>query len=178
MHKSLKKQENSNRSCTLCNEAFESSKSYFNHIRQEHSTAEPLNFICHICCKAFAKSYILLKHLRIHEGIKYTCMLCPATFSYPEGLKRHEKIHDPNHWSKYQCDKCSNAYAEMRSLKNHMKTVHLNKPVERKFECEFCDMKCVTSEKLRIHVMTHTGEVHYLIKYIFTRIVMIFFSPF
>lgn len=78
------------KTCALCNEEFESRKAYWNHMRAQHKDFEPTDFICHVCSKSFTKNYILVKHMRIHEGKVHQCTKCPAKFLYPEGLKRFE----------------------------------------------------------------------------------------
>jgi hypothetical protein len=157
--KKSKRDEESDKTCSICCESFETRKAYFNHLRSVHNTIESSDYVCHVCSKTFSKNYILAKHMKIHSGIDYFCSLCPASFSYPEGLKRHEKIHDPSHLSKFQCDQCPNSYAERKSLKQHIMTVHLNKAKARNHRCEVCDMTFVTSNNLKRHVMKHTGEV-------------------
>jgi hypothetical protein len=145
--------------CLSCNESFDTGKAYYNHLRSVHDTIEASNYVCHVCSKTFSKNYILTKHMKIHSGVNYFCAFCPASFSYPEGLKRHEKIHDPSHLSKFQCDQCPNSYAERKSLKLHILTVHLNQTQERNFKCDVCGMRFITSNNLKKHLLKHTGEV-------------------
>lgn len=154
------KKSSASKTCTMgCNEEFETRKAFFNHMRLVHKTIDTTDFICHVCSKTFSQNYILMKHMKIHDDIVYNCSFCPASFAYPDGLKRHEKIHDPNHLTKYQCDRCSNSYAEMKSLKNHILAIHMQKSRERKFECVHCSYKSQTAGNLRKHIMKHTGEV-------------------
>ena len=147
------------KSCTICREVFESQKSLLEHHRTIHKTEETANFMCHVCSKTFSQSYVLKKHMRIHSDLKFSCKLCPATFSYIEGLKRHKSVHDPTHLTKYQCDRCTNAYAEMKSLKDHILTIHLKKSKARPHKCNECNMTFATLSNLKRHFMKHTGEV-------------------
>lgn len=112
----LKPIHESSKYCQQCDEPFQTRKAYFNHMRLVHKEIGSADFICHVCSKSFTKNYILLKHMRIHDGQQHSCHLCPAKFSYPEGLKRHIKVHDPAHMTRFQCDKCSNSYSAMKSL--------------------------------------------------------------
>lgn len=101
---------------------------------------------------------MLTKHLRVHEKPKYGCSRCPASFTFPENLKRHENIHDPDHYNRFQCDKCSKSYSELKALQHHIRYVHLNAVRERNFPCLQCDMKFYGANHLRQHTLKHTGE--------------------
>lgn len=152
-------QESSTTICKPCDMRFESIKEYLKHLRLEHEPSEPSRYICHVCSKTFPKKYSLTKHLRLHDGINYKCPSCPSIFKYPEGTKKHMKIHDPTHWTRYRCDQCPKAYTELSTLKRHILAIHLNKPRERKHQCPYCEMKVHSSDRLQVHIKTHTGEV-------------------
>lgn len=154
-------EESIEKSCTICNAQFSTRKAYFNHLRTNHKDLEPTDFICHVCSKTFTKSYMLSKHMRVHEKRKYNCSQCPAAFAFPENLKRHENIHDPNHYRRYQCDRCSKSYSELKALHQHIRVIHLNVVRERNFRCPLpqCEMKFFAANHLRQHSLKHTGEV-------------------
>lgn len=149
MNDPSKFEESIEKTCNICNAKFSTRKAYFIHLRTLHKDMEPTDFICHVCSKTFTKSYMLTKHMRVHEKPKYNCSQCPASFTFPENLKRHENIHDPNHYRRFQCDRCSKSYSELKALQHHIRNVHLNVVRERNFPCLQCDMKFYGANHLR-----------------------------
>jgi DNA-directed RNA polymerase subunit RPC12/RpoP len=128
-------------------------------IPRTQKSANTSSTICSICGKSFSAYHILAKHMRIHTGKNFACNRCPAKFAFRENLQRHEKIHEPNHLSRYICDSCGSSFAEIKSLKHHITRVHLNIPVEKNYSCniEGCNMKFEKSFTLKKHMMTHTS---------------------
>lgn len=68
------------------------------------------------CNKVFNKTWNLVDHLRMHEGIKpYQCEICSKLFTQKGNLKKHLKQHlitDVNHRKKYKWDICGKGYTE------------------------------------------------------------------
>ena len=68
------------------------------------------------CNKQFNKTWNLVDHLRMHEGIKpYRCHLCEKLFTQKGNLQKHMKQHlltDVNDRKRYVCDRCGKGYTE------------------------------------------------------------------
>lgn len=70
--------------------------------------------------KQFNKTWNLVDHLRMHEGIKpYRCHLCEKLFTQKGNLQKHMKQHmitDVNERKRYICDRCGKGYTERYNL--------------------------------------------------------------
>ena len=79
--------------------------------------------ICKICEKSFEHHRSLKRHMKIHNGIEWTCPECPAlTFSWEDNFKRHIKnVHPSASTSSLQCNICLKTLQHKRNLNRHMK---------------------------------------------------------
>lgn len=72
------------------------------------------------CDKEFTKTWNLLDHVRMHEGIRpYKCNLCTKTFTQKGNLKKHSKQHvlaSLKDRKKFQCEVCLKKYTERYNL--------------------------------------------------------------
>lgn len=73
------------------------------------------------CGKEFNKTWNLLDHVRMHEGIKpYTCEICNKEFTQKGNLRKHMIIqHSTKSLSqrkKYKCNICGKRYTERYNL--------------------------------------------------------------
>ena len=147
--------------CRICNEQLDSRRSFNRHMAKEHDEEQPRVYTCPIedCEKSFTMRDTLSKHIRnIHESAtKYPCDRCPAVLSARMSLKRHI---DSCHLKlkSYVCDQCDATYTEQKTLKNHIQKVHLG-VVEKKVQCDSCELLLPNQWSLRRHMMTHTKEV-------------------
>ena len=56
----------------------------------------------------------------------------------------------------YACDECGQTFSAKSSLRHHKVYNHSN--ADKPFACPHCDRGFKSSENLKIHVRTHTGE--------------------
>jgi uncharacterized C2H2 Zn-finger protein len=49
-------------------------------------------FKCEQCDKYYNRKDILVRHVKVHSGTRFTCGECPATFRHRDYLTRHVKI--------------------------------------------------------------------------------------
>ncbi|XP_026811691.1 zinc finger protein 668-like [Rhopalosiphum maidis] len=48
-------------------------------------------FKCEQCPSVFIRKDNLVRHEKIHDGVRFTCTICALSFSVMSNLKRHEK---------------------------------------------------------------------------------------
>jgi uncharacterized C2H2 Zn-finger protein len=119
--------------------------------------------ICYICSKTFKSERELNKHLAVHQDKTYQCPICPSKFYYPERLKGHMKIHDPKHKFRFQCDNCGEFFAWKKAMMNHVLKAHMGvTELERKYHCSYCSAGFRYKYNLKVHMVTHTGEVSFI----------------
>ncbi|CAI2366042.1 unnamed protein product [Moneuplotes crassus] len=77
------------------------------------------------CTKQFSKTWNLVDHLRMHEGIKpYKCHICYKLFTQKGNLQKHLKQHvitDVEQRKKFRCDYCGKGYTERYNCVAHMR---------------------------------------------------------
>ena len=71
--------------------------------------------------KQFTKTWNLLDHVRMHEGIKpYTCKICGKPFTQKGNLKKHNIVQHSSvsliERKKFKCDYCDRSYTERYNL--------------------------------------------------------------
>ncbi|KAF2895644.1 hypothetical protein ILUMI_10533 [Ignelater luminosus] len=120
-------------------------------------------FTCPMCCVFKASSAArLLRHMEIHEEERpYLCSECGKTFKQSNQLRNHQVLHNktvaniPDWAGQQQCDICKKYFANSKSLKKHVQSVHDKfKP----FICNICGHKTARKAMLDLHLRQHTGE--------------------
>ena len=146
-------------------------------------------FPCDQCEKTFTRRGDVKRHKKaIHQGVTYPCNICYASISCEAQLKKHViRFHSSdeckfcdfkdtkvnvkyhirrNHveeWNKekaFTCKLCAVKLTNKRSLRNHMKTVHIEpkvlKPKKEKYEgrynCSQCEKSYSRNEDLKDHI--------------------------
>ena len=78
---------------------------------------------CHICGKAFRKTYHLRRHLVVHSDVKpYQCHLCPMMFKHTENLKQHLLRHSAE--KAFRCQICVAAFSNASDYLRHIYSTH------------------------------------------------------
>lgn len=147
--------------CNICG-IYTTKRNFKDHVNS-HSTAK--NFKCEFCGSSVKSIFTLRKHIkRIHMKIKLSeppdikveCQSCQKYFTNSEGLKRHEQRYHSNSWN-VVCNVCGKKSLTIAENNYHMK-IH---SFERKFHCEFCDLRFARYEGLKNHRIKHKGEWSY-----------------
>ena len=72
------------------------------------------------CNKRFTKTWNLLDHMRMHEGIRpFKCQNCPKSFTQKGNLKKHQIQHTLSSLKerkRFKCDICYKGYTEKYNL--------------------------------------------------------------
>jgi hypothetical protein len=124
-------------------------------------------FQCKYCQKIYKSNSILLKHEKLHSGIRpFACKFCEKSFTIKSQLKNHEKRHTGD--LPYNCKKCNKKFLRPSVVNQHEKICpgKVDKVFkkscimddEKQFSCNFCPKKFISMTSLQIHEIIHTGE--------------------
>lgn len=98
------------------------------------------------------------------DGTDKNCTICQKTFTRPQELKRHLKIHENT--SSFLCEECGKSYKSRDGLDYH-RALHHNQEQSNPpsvFSCTECDKTFSTGIQLK----THLKNSHFRAKSIFT----------
>lgn len=111
--------------CPRCGETFGSTTELRLHFQQKKKT-----YCCDVCCKSFAQSADLRRHLRTHTGERpHRCAYCSKGFSQRGNLRRHLRIHTGER--PYSCPLCSRRFSDGDTMKKHKRTHSTNSTTRR-----------------------------------------------
>ncbi|KAK4876594.1 hypothetical protein RN001_009100 [Aquatica leii] len=120
-------------------------------------------FTCPMCSVFKASSAgRLLTHMATHNTEKpFLCNVCGKNFKQHTELRNHQvlvhkEVNDVPEWTaQQQCETCKKFFANSKSLKKHIQSVHDKfKP----FICNVCGHKTTRKSMLDLHLRQHTGE--------------------
>lgn len=146
-------------SCEYCGRKFPRS----NHLAQHeltHVSEKP--FQCSDCDKRFWYKQSLIAHIKqTHTGdVNYTCELCGKGFFKKTELTRHKPTH--SNATPYKCPKCGLGFKIPKTLKRHIRNVHV---AQRSHTCDTCGKSFTQLQTLKVHLLLHTGEKPHVCPY-------------
>ncbi|XP_061567580.1 zinc finger protein 835-like [Cololabis saira] len=127
--------------CPRCGDAFSGADSLRHHLEQRRKT-----YACDWCCKSFAQSADLRRHLRTHTGERpHRCTFCSKSFSQRGNLRRHLRIHTGER--PYGCPFCCRTFSDGDTMKKHKRTHSGEKP----HRCARCGKSFGSAGGLQLH---------------------------
>ena len=136
--------------CNICGKVLNSKGSLISHHRARHEIRE-LKIKCEQCGKHFLNTYLLKKHMRMHEEKK----TCPDCGIKVRGLKKHiELVHTKDEDKKFQCQDCGKGFMLKRTLESHRINMHLKtKPYNCRYGCDisYNDMSNRNAHEKKTH---------------------------
>ncbi|XP_003965088.2 zinc finger protein 397-like [Takifugu rubripes] len=126
--------------CWRCGEAFPRAGALQLHLQRK-------TYACDWCCKSFAQSADLRRHLRTHTGERpHRCTFCTKSFSQRGNLRRHLRIHTGER--PYSCPLCGRTFSDGDTMKKHKRTHSGEKPAH----CSQCSRTFPTGSSLQLHL--------------------------
>lgn len=157
----LKEADMRNKSCSICDNAYNSEESVRRHYDQVHKN-EKRTYSCNKCFETFTNDYRLRRHRKdAHGVIPKICNICSAEFSTKREFGLHQYLHcdylaenrDP---VKFECILCSFYTYDQNELYDHLpfhtKDFEQN---ERLIVCINCNTVIRNFENLHSHTGDH-----------------------
>lgn len=166
--------------CVLCPEISDHFK-----LLQSHMNVHYDNHYCEICSSPFVNKRALNNHMARHKQGEFSCKFCAKVFDTNDKKFNHEKYVHIHSYKRNKCPHCDEKFTSYSQRNEHMVKLHGVEPrvlncmacdktftskealtrhtrrdhlLERKHECEHCDMKFYGKKQLRFHMLKHTGE--------------------
>ena len=133
---------------------------FYNHITTKIVSN---GFTCKFCQKYFKVASSLLRHERIHTGLKpFKCDFdgCEKAFSQKEMLKRHNAIHLSLKDAPFPCHLCDKKFRQKEPLRWHINKEHAEDSEVKvnSFMCSICNKPFAHSSGLSRHFLIHSGK--------------------
>lgn len=142
--------------CVVCGKEFKSGEGLKNHTKSVHK--KEFRFTCEICDKGFNGLWNYRGHMATHDKtLEERCGSCPATFKYKSSRLSHEKICHGEGRKKVPCSICYNEFANVTTLKEHIKGVHGNQTDT--YSCKHCRCTFKWRSSLSYHMKHCKGDI-------------------
>ncbi|XP_071548744.1 uncharacterized protein [Panulirus ornatus] len=144
--------------CNLCNYEGVTKAKLARHLK---SHSDDRIYTCEFCGVALKTTDTYRNHMALHtnEG-RYQCNVCKKAFHHKQYYEDHYRSHFDVR--DYNCDICQTAFKTNKSLRTHIRGVHLN---DKRIICDICGARFMTNFNLRGHMKKHARADHSDAKY-------------
>lgn len=149
-------------------------------VHRMHKHGDPKQFPCHLCSYEAVTKAKLARHLKSHTDEKHlTCEVCGVSLKTTDTYKNHMALHTNqgryqcsvcnkafhhkqyyddhyrSHFSlrEYNCEVCHMRFKTNKSLRTHVRAVHL---CDKRMVCHVCGARFMTNFNLRGHMKKHS----------------------
>ena len=145
--------------CVFCDRKFTQKSALTRHL-PSHDPDNP--YYCKTCKQSFADLPSFTDHMDTNtlndetsgaRSCAVKCDLCSKMFSNPSNLRRHKKVHCPEH--KYKCEVCQHSFAKESQLIRHMRR---HDTISDGYPCTLCDKVFKHMITLNKHIFVHSGK--------------------
>lgn len=119
--------------------------------------------VCDVCYKTFTQPQTLNRHKKIHSKDSVplkSCNNCSRMFLRADDLRRHIRTHTNER--PYVCELCARAYKQSFELKEHKASAHPASGVRKVHTCSICNKQLTTRNGLYVHMKAHRGEKNHV----------------
>lgn len=155
------KHKKANHFCDVCGMFFKQANNFRIH-REDHERG--FNPKCDFCKRKFVTSLAKMRHMvkkhnvqweetNFVQKVVYKCTDCSKVYKYEDQLNEHDMKHHRERCSEqtiksYTCTFCFKICIRKTQLKDHIKEVHINKPLQ----CETCGNEFTRQKALDVHI--------------------------
>ena len=119
---------------------------------QVHNMTSHNHFTCLVCLATFTSRNNMKRHIRLHTGVKpYSCHKCPESFSRNDDFKRHLLKH--TFQKPFRCALCKTGYSDRACVKSHMMKEHNSKVYH---VCSQCGESYIDVVRFQQHKKLHS----------------------
>ncbi|XP_069363797.1 PR domain zinc finger protein 5-like isoform X10 [Maniola hyperantus] len=166
--------------CAICHLVFNKYK-----ILVEHMKTHYRNYVCEVCDYGCINRRAMINHKQSHKTGSFECNKCSKVFRTDQKRKQHfytvhkfmsmpnkcgicnerfkrSPLKDQHMVAVHgmspiirKCLSCDKTFTTQVALRIHTKKYHL---MERNFPCTECEMKFFSKERLKFHMLKHTGR--------------------
>lgn len=135
--------------CEICGLVFQHRSSHYTHVKSHL----PPKFACDNCDYQTVYKHDLVKHIRIHSGLKqFQCEYCTTSYYVVSNLKSHiQRCHKKV--KRFTCPTCNYKFYDKTKLKLHMDS---HNDIKR-HHCEYCGSNFSRITYLKNHLYKNHG---------------------
>ncbi|XP_061516816.1 zinc finger protein OZF-like [Anopheles gambiae] len=128
------------------------------HARNAEEFDEDKPYQCDVCYRAFVSKLRVREHQMGRWFERYQCAVCGMMFGRLNQCNAHERNHTAR---KVNCVACGKEFNNSKNLYRHEQIVHVDPNSRKKYICNVCGAKVLSSSYLKVHMRLHSKENPY-----------------